>query len=283
MRLFLLTALTMVAFAANSVLNRAALAGGGMDAMSFGTARLIAGAVTLAVLSTVLRESVFSRGKGRLVGVLSLIVYIYGFSSAYEALDAGIGALILFGVVQVTMFAGGVVAREAMPVRRWIGACVSFAGLAWLLWPGAGAQVSPWHGLLMGLAGAGWGIYSLAGRGAVDGLRVTTSNFVLAVPLGVVLWAVAPGEAAWDGRGLGLAILSGAVASGLGYALWYSVLPRLPASVAAVAQLSVPVLAMAGGAVLLSEALTWRFAVAACLVLGGVAVSVVPRAPCRGA
>jgi hypothetical protein len=164
MPLFLLTTATMIAFAANSVLNRLALAGGSIDAASFGAIRLVAGAVMLAGLCLVLRGRIELRGPGRIAGVLALLVYIYGFSGAYNALDAGIGALILFGVVQITMFAGGLWAREAMPPRRWIGALVAFGGLVWLLWPGAGPVISPLHGLLMALAGVGWGIYSLAGR-----------------------------------------------------------------------------------------------------------------------
>ena len=132
MRLFLLTALTMIAFAANSVLNRMALAGGGIDAMSFGTIRLIAGAVMLGALSLALRGGVRLGGKGRIAGVAALLLYIYGFSTAYTVLDAGLGALILFGVVQITMFAGGLIAREAVPPRRALGAALAFAGLVCL-------------------------------------------------------------------------------------------------------------------------------------------------------
>ena len=279
MRLFLLTTLTMVAFAANSVLNRMALAGGDIDAISFGSVRLMAGAVTLAVLSIVLRGGLPLRGPGRMVGVLSLLVYVYGFSTAYRALDAGLGALILFGVVQITMFAGGLAAREAMPARRWVGAALAFGGLAWLLWPGSGPTVSLGHGLLMAAAGVGWGIYSLVGRRGGDALQTTAANFVLAAPLGLALGLGLPagpqGTVAGT-QGLALAVLSGAMMSGMGYALWYSLLPRLAASIAAVAQLTVPMIAMAGGMVFLGEALTARFALASALVLGGVAISVMP-------
>lgn len=280
MRLFLLTALTMIAFAANSVLNRMALAGGSIDAVSFGSARLVAGAVILALLCIVLRGGLRLRGPGRVAGVLSLLLYIYGFSTAYNVLDAGLGALILFGVVQITMFAGGLIAAEAMPVRRWLGAALAFGGLAWLLWPGAGPQISVLHGLLMAAAGVGWGIYSLSGRLANDALQATAANFILAAPLGLALgFALPAGPAGMviGSQGLILAILSGAVTSGMGYALWYSVLPRLAASVGAVAQLTVPVIAMAGGMVFLGEALSWQFGMASTLVLGGVAISVFRR------
>lgn len=279
MRLFLLTALTMIAFAANSVLNRMALAGGSIDATSFGTIRLIAGAVMLAAICLFLRGGLHLKGPGRVAGVLALLVYMYAFSTAYTVLDAGLGALILFGVVQITMFAGGLVAREAMPARRWIGATLAFAGLAWLLWPGAGPQISVPHGLMMAAAGVGWGIYSLTGRLNTDALQATAANFILAAPLGLIIGfalPLGPQGTLLGTDGIILAIVSGAVTSGLGYALWYRVLPGLASSVAAVAQLTVPVIAMAGGMVFLGESLSLQFILASVLVLGGVAISVLP-------
>lgn len=279
MPLVLLTTLTMIAFAANSVLNRMALAGGHIGAGDFGTIRLFAGAVMLAGLCVLLRGRLRLGGPARLVGVLSLLLYIYGFSTAYDRLDAGLGALILFGVVQITMFAGGLLQGEAMPARRWIGTALALLGLAWLLWPTGNAQVSLLHGALMAAAGLGWGIYSLIGRKAEDALQATAANFLLAAPLGLLIgWGLPTTEATITASGVWLAILSGAVTSGLGYALWYSVLPRLAASVAAVAQLTVPVIALAGGMVFLGEALTLTFVLASALVLGGVAVSVISPA-----
>jgi drug/metabolite transporter (DMT)-like permease len=278
MRLVLLTTLTMVAFAANSILNRMALAGGHIGVAEFGTIRLVAGAAMLAALSLWLRGGLRLGGPLRATGVLSLLAYIYGFSLAYGALDAGLGALILFGVVQITMFAGGLIAAEAMPPRRWLGAGLALAGLGWLLWPGAVVQVSPLHGLFMAAAGVGWGIYSLAGRRAGDALQATTANFLIAAPPGLLIGMGLPlAPVAVSGPGVALAVLSGAVTSGMGYALWYSVLPELPASVAAVAQLTVPVIALAGGVLLLGETLTPRILAASGLVLGGVALSVLPR------
>ncbi|MEO0752943.1 MAG: EamA family transporter, partial [Pseudomonadota bacterium] len=162
----------MIAFASNSLLNRMALAGGHIGAAEFGTIRLVAGAVMLAGLCVVLRGGVNLRGPARVTGVLSLLLYMYAFSTAYDALDAGLGALILFGVVQITMFAGGLWNRDVMPPRRWIGAGLAMAGLGWLLWPGeTGAQVSLLHGGLMAVAGFGWGLYSLAGRLSKDALQ----------------------------------------------------------------------------------------------------------------
>ena len=276
MRLFLLVALTMIAFAANSVLNRMALAGGGIDAIAFGAIRLVAGAVMLGALCLLLRGKMRLGSAHRAAGVGALLLYLFGFSYAYEALDAGLGALVLFGMVQITMFAGGLIAGEAMPPRRWIGAVLAMAGLIWLLLPGGSAQVSLLHGGAMAIAGVGWGLYSLAGRRAGDALQDTGANFVIAALICALpgLWM---GEIATGGPGIEgvlLAVICGAVTSGLGYALWYSVLPRLQASVAAVAQLTVPVIAMAGGMVFLGEVLTLQFALASVLVLGGVAVSV---------
>lgn len=278
MRLVLLICLTMMAFAGNSVLTRAGLVGEGMDAVSFGTIRLVAGALTLLGLCLLLRGGLRLWGPGRAFSVAALLLYFYAFSAASDGLDAGLGAIILFGVVQITMFAGGLVKGETMPARRWLGAALSMAGLVWLLWPDGAVTVSLWHGLSMALGGVGWGLYSLAGRASRDALNATAANFLLTAPLGVLLWLGFSQSGAlppvWDSTGAWLAVLSGAVTSGMGYALWYSVLPRIEASVAAVAQLSVPVIAMAGGMVLLGEVLTLRFVLAGGLVLGGVALSV---------
>ncbi|SFP19653.1 Threonine/homoserine efflux transporter RhtA [Tranquillimonas alkanivorans] len=273
MRLILLTALTMIAFAANSVLNRMALAGDEIGPMAFAALRLASGALALAVLVWLRDRRVRLFGPRRSVGVASLFVYMVGFSAAYVALPAGLGALILFGGVQVTMFAGAVLGGERVPPARWAGAALALVGLGWLMWP-EGADAPPLvFAALMGAAAVGWGVYSLAGRRAGEPLAATAANFVLAAPVAVAL-ALAVPEGGASVRGMALAVVSGVVTSGLGYALWYTVLPRLEASVAALAQLTVPVIALAGGVALLGEALTLRFAVAAVLVLGGVALGV---------
>lgn len=277
MRLFLLTALAMTAFAANSVLNRMAVGAHLMDPVGFAIIRLVSGAGMLGVLLA-LRSfrggALWPGWKGRGAGVAGLLVYLFGFSLAYLSLGAGVGALILFGAVQVTMFAGAVLAREAVPGRHWLGAGLAFAGLLVLMAPGAGAVPSVQAGAVMALAGVGWGIYSLAGRGATDALGATAWNFVLAVPVALAGMLVLP--AAFDvlaPLGIALAVLSGAVTSGLGYALWYALVPGLGASRAGVAQLTVPLIAAGGGAVLIGEGVGWRFALAAALVLGGVAIA----------
>ncbi|AXX98790.1 DMT family transporter [Profundibacter amoris] len=274
MRLILLTLLTMIAFAANSVLNRLALVDPETGPAAFAVIRLVSGAVVLAVLVWVRRRRDILNlptGLNLIIGPLSLAIYVLGFSFAYVNLPAGVRALLLFGGVQVTMFAGAVVSREKVPFTRWLGAAMAFVGLVWLLWPGdaMGLPVAGW--MLMALAAIGWGIYSLLGRGAQDALGATAVNFMLAVPLGLIIFIILPDHI--TGQGVVLAILSGGLTSGLGYALWYRILPQLGATRAAVAQLSVPVIAMGGGMAFLNEAASLRFVIASLLVLGGVVVS----------
>ncbi|MEE4345965.1 MAG: DMT family transporter [Paracoccaceae bacterium] len=277
MRLFLLTALTMLAFAANSILNRMALEDGATGPAAFAAIRLVSGALCLWAL-VAWRSS--GRGGGwrpmwQPGGAASLALYVLGFSFAYVSLQAGVGALILFGGVQITMFAGALILREAVPARRWAGAALAFGGLVWLLWPAdGGAAPDPVGAALMAAAALGWGIYSLLGRGATNPLRATAGNFVFAAPLGLLVLAVLPDSA--SAQGVILAVILGAVTSGCGYALWYAVLPRLGAARAAVAQLCVPVIAAAGGLLLLGEGISLRFAMASALVLGGVLLASLP-------
>ncbi|WP_018697961.1 DMT family transporter [Amorphus coralli] len=277
-RLFLITALVMTAFAANSVLNRLALADGVIGPGAFAAIRLGSGPLALCLLVLLTRRRPHWLRPGRILPVVALAAYVGGFSFAYVAMDAGLGALILFGVVQMTMFAGAFQARESIPARKWTGAVLAFAGLVWLLWP-AGAGAPPLGAaLLMVAAGIGWGAYSLIGRSAADPLSETAVNFALATPLGLALWLLPAGAEIVTAPGVRLAVVSGVVTSGLGYALWYSILPRLSASAAAIAQLTVPPIAMAGGVAVLAEPLTWRFALASVLVLGGVLYSSLGRA-----
>lgn len=264
MRLFVGTAVAMLAFAANSVLNRMGVGAGQIDPVVFAVVRLAIGAAVLGGL-LLWRGAVWPGWAGRLPGVVGLLTYLFGFSTAYLALDAGTGALILFGVVQITMFAGAVLSGDHLPARRIIGAALALAGLAVLLAP-KGGEVLPV--LAMAAAGVGWGVYSLAGRGQTDALAATAWNFILALPLGLVALMLWPGQASM--AGLALAMLSGGVTSGLGYALWYAVVPRLGAGRAAVAQLSVPLIAAAGGFALIAEVPGPGFWLASALVLGGV-------------
>lgn len=267
----------MVLFAANSVLNRMALAGGGIGPGSFALIRLAAGAAALLLLVRWQEGAVRLRPLLRPAGGAALLVYMLGFSHAYMTLDAGVGALILFGGVQITMFAGALLGGERPPGRRWAGAIVAFGGLVWLLWPGGGGAPGIWGAVLMTAAAVGWGAYSLIGRGVRRPTAATAAAFVLATPVAAAALALRPDAIAPGATGIALAVVSGVVTSGMGYALWYAVLPRLAASAAAVAQLTVPVIAMAGGSAFLGEPVTARFVIAALLVLGGVGLSLLPQ------
>lgn len=280
MRLFVLTSLTMVAFAANSVLNRLALIEPGTGPASFALVRLMAGAAILVALCALRGglKPTLRLSLQRLYGVGALTLYILGFSFAYISLDAGVGALILFGGVQLTMFAGAVLRGEEIPAQRSFGAVISFLGLVYLMWPtaaeeAAGARAGPdlTGAALMAAGALGWGVYSLLGQRASDPLVETAGNFLWALPVGALAFAIVPDQI--SPYGVFLAVTAGGLTSGLGYALWYSVLPRLDASVAAIAQLTVPLIAVAGGVLVLGEDVGLRFAVSTALVLGGILIA----------
>jgi drug/metabolite transporter (DMT)-like permease len=277
-----LCGITMLAFAANSLLNRLALTSGDTGPATFAAIRLAAGTAMLCALLMRGKDGPARVRTGMRGGhAAALALYMLGFSFAYVTLDAGLGALILFGAVQITMFAGGIRAGDLIPVRRWLGAGLAMIGLIGLLWP-AGAAAPPLAGAaLMTLAGVGWGIFSLKGRGGRDPLGTMAGSFLLALPAGLLAVAVVGGDGLAP-QGAVLAVISGALTSGLGYALWYRVLPQITSSAAAVLQLSVPVIAMAGGALLLGETIGPRAAIAAVVVLGGVALAVTaPSGPAR--
>ena len=274
MRLAALVALVMVAFAANSILNRMALAGGEAGPAAFAAIRLASGAAALVALAWMRSQPMSIATPRRAWTTAALAVYVLGFSFAYVGLDAGIGALILFGVVQLTMFAGAILTGDRPVLARWIGMGVGLLGLGWLLAPSEGVVLPPVSTGLMVAAGVGWGIYSLIGRGAVAPLGETAGSFLCAAPLSLAIWAISGEGLAVTPAGWALAVTSGVVTSGLGYALWYAVLPRLDASVAGLSQLTVPVIAVIGGILLLGESLTLRATLAAALVLGGVAFGI---------
>jgi len=269
----------MIAFAGNTVLGRLAVFSEGMDAGLFAVVRTVAGAVVLAVLVLLRKQGVPKVTWQSWRGAGALALYMAGFALANRWTAAGPGALILFGSVQMVMFAGAVHAGETLPRLRVIGALISFGGLLVLLWP-TSAVAPPFIGsALMIVAGIGWGLYSLIGRGASDPLVDTARSFGLAVPMLLPLLLLG-GEV--NAMGLGLAVLSGAVTSALGYALWYAILPELGASRAAVSQLSVPVIAAFGGMIFIAEQQGVIFWLAAALVLGGIALALSAKsAPTR--
>jgi drug/metabolite transporter (DMT)-like permease len=302
LRTLTLTTLAMLAFASNSLLCRLALADATIDAASFTTVRLVAGAMLLALLLHSLSQRKLGEGGGegrgeihslslrqqgegfhRRVDVISgLMLFLYAicFSLAYNSLTASTGALILFGAVQFTMLLNGLRTGERPGARFWTGFALAVLGLIYLLSPGLHAP-APVGALLMAIAGVAWGIYSLRGRAARDPLRLTRDNFILAVPCALLASAVFYGDLHLSTKGIVLATISGAVTSGLGYVVWYAALPRLGASRAAIVQLSVPAITAAGAVMLLAEPLSVRLVLSSAAILGGIALAL--RWPMRRA
>ena len=276
----MLTVLAMLAFAGNSLLCRFALKETAIDAASFTSLRLLSGAVTLWLI-------VYLRGGGRVTAgswtsALALFAYAAAFSFAYISLPAAAGALLLFGAVQATMIGYGLWSGEHMSPRQWVGLVMALLGLVGLLSPGLSAP--PLSGALLMLgAGVAWGVYSLRGRGGGDATAVTAGNFVRAVPMALALSLLARPVLSVDVEGAWYAVVSGALASGVGYALWYRALPGLRPVSAATVQLSVPVIAALGGVMFLSEAPGVRLVLASLAILGGIALVIVSRRPAGAA
>ena len=269
-----LTLVAMLAFAANSVLCRLALQHTAIDPASFTVIRLVSGAVMLAVLLQ-WRRQVPGRA-GNWGSALALFVYAAAFSFAYVSLPTGVGALLLFAAVQATMIITGLVRGERLGAQQSAGLVLAFGGLVYLLLPGLSAP--PLVGaLLMIGAGVAWGVYSLRGRGTRDALAATGGNFLRTVPMAIGLGMLGIGDVSVDMTGVMYAVLSGALASGAGYAVWYAALRGLNATRAATVQLSVPVIAALGGVVLLGEAVTLRLALSSVAILGGVALVLLKR------
>lgn len=275
-RLWFVVAAAMLAFAGNSVLCRLALRDGAIDAASFTTLRLVSGAL---VLWLIVRLRGGARTGGDMPSAFALFVYAAGFSFAYVSLSTGTGALLLFGAVQATMIGRGLLAGERLAVVQWCGLALALGGLVGLLLPGASAP--PVTGaLLMVVAGIAWGAYSLRGRGSGDATAKTAGNFIRSVPFALALSLLMLRDASADAAGIACAVASGALTSGIGYAVWYTALPHLRAASAATVQLSVPALAALAGIALLGEAPTWRLLFATLAILGGIALVV--RSQARG-
>ncbi len=273
-KVYLLTLLAMLAFAANSLLCRAALKHTGIDAASFTSVRIVSGALALWLIVR-LRDAGAGVG-GNWPSAIALFVYAAGFSYAYVSLTAGTGALLLFGAVQATMIGYGLWRGERFSARQIAGLVVAAAGLYGLLSPGLAAP--PLLGAaLMLAAGAAWGVYSLRGRSAGDPTQVTGGNFVRAIPFAAALSAAALPWATLDGAGIAYAVASGALASGVGYAIWYTALRGLSATHAATVQLSVPAIAAVGGVAFLAEPITLRLLLSSIAILGGVALVIFDR------
>ncbi len=278
-RVFGLTILAMIAFAGNSLLCRVALKYTTIDAASFTAIRLVSGAIMLFILMRVRRTS--PAGRGNWLSALALFAYAAGFSFAYLTLSAATGALILFGAVQATMIAYGISKGDRLAGRQLFGFTLGCAGLVGLLLPGLSAPPLVGSALML-IAGVAWGVYSLRGRGAGDALTVTAGNFLRAAPIAILMCAAGLDHASLDTAGVMYAVASGALASGIGYAIWYTALPALKATVAATVQLSVPVLAALGGIVFLDEALSVRLVLASLAILGGIAIVILDKRPSGG-
>ena len=274
------TAAAMLAFAANSLLCRLALAGASIDPASFGAVRVVAGALALALIVCwrAGAGACTSAGTGGdWLSAAMLFGYVAFFSFAYVSLPAGTGALILFGAVQLTMFGWALRRGERFTVAAWCALALAAAGLVYLVRPGVSAP--PLMGAIcMALAGAAWGAYSLRGRGSPDPLRATAGNFLRAAPMALALWLPFAGSAHADRAGVVLAIVSGALTSGVGYALWYAALRELTAMRAATVQLSVPLITAFGAVLLLAEPVTLRLVLASAAILGGIALVLAQRA-----
>ncbi len=268
-RVLLLTMLAMAAFAANSLLCRVALRDTTIDAVTFTTVRLIAGAITLWLI--VVLRSRKPGVAGSWYSALALFAYAIAFSWAYRSLSAAAGALLLFGSVQATMIAYGLWAGERLRGWQWIGLVLALGGLTGLMLPGLSAP-SLSGALLMISAGMAWGVYSLRGKGSGDPVGATAGNFLRTVPIALALSLALLGDAHWDQAGVWYAVASGAVASGIGYAIWFAALPELRATSAATVQLSVPVIAAVGAILFLGESLTLRLVLASVTILGGIAL-----------
>jgi drug/metabolite transporter (DMT)-like permease len=273
-RLLILVALTMIAFAGNSLLCRMALRNTTIDAASFTSIRIVSGALALWLIVRI-RDRVHLDG-GNWWSAFALFAYAIAFSFAYISLPAGTGALLLFGAVQATMIGWGLWSGERLQLRQSGGLLLACAGLVGLLLPGLSAP-SPQGSALMLSAGVFWGVYSLRGRGAGEPTRTTAGNFVRAVPFAVALSAAAMPWISLDPAGIGYAVASGALTSGVGYSIWYTALKGLKATHAATVQLSVPVIAALGGVIFLGEHVTLRLVLAAIAILGGIALVVLGK------
>jgi len=272
-RIITLTSVAMIAFAGNSLLCRAALKHTSIDPASFTTIRLLSGIVILGLIVQIRKNR---PGGGSWLSGLALFTYAAGFSYAYVSLPAATGALLLFGAVQATMIGYGIWAGERLRRGQLIGLALAIGGLVGLLLPGL--STPPLHGSILMLgAGVAWGIYSLRGKGAKDPIAATAGNFLRAIPFALIVSLFMIKRNSLDGMGICYAIASGALASGVGYAIWYTALPALKATKAATVQLSVPVITALGGITLLGEPITLRIMMASAAILGGIALVIAER------
>lgn len=268
------TLIALLAFAGNSILCRIALGENLIDASSFTAVRLLSGAIVLAIILYCRKAKQSGVRKGNWLGAAMLFIYAVTFSFAYIELETGTGALVLFGFVQITMILLGLYQGHKLHLIEWFGVLLAFSGLAYLMLPGAGAP--PLFGfLLMMVSGIAWAIYTLLGKGSSDPLADTGYNFLRTLPFVLIMLLFSFDSSGASSKGILLAILSGAVASGLGYTVWYIALKGLTGTQAAVVQLSVPIIAALGGITFTEEVLSMRLGYAAILTLGGITAVII--------
>ncbi|TGM52483.1 DMT family transporter [Leptospira vanthielii] len=273
-RIILLTSFSLVAFAANSIFCRLALKGTNIDAATFTSIRLFSGAIALSFLTYATQKKMIISGNW--ISAFMLFLYAACFSFAYISLPAATGALLLFGAVQITMIGYGFQIGETLDITKICGIILAFAGLIYLLMPGIKSP-SLVSSIFMLTAGVAWGIYSLRGTRSNNPTATTSGNFIRAIPFSIVLNIFMFDNCNLDNDGILLAVLSGVLASGAGYAIWYSVLPIIKSTNASVLQLIVPVLASLGGVIIIDEPLTLRIIIASIMILFGISLVLIGK------
>ncbi len=271
LKTILLTALALIAFAANSVICKMALGEELIDAPAFTIVRLLSGAIVLLFILLITKNKSASNQKGSWFSSAMLFLYAISFSFAYNSLDTGTGALILFGAVQISMVTISLFNGNKLDLREWIGMIISFIGFVYLILPGVTAP-SPIGFVLMALAGTAWGIYTLQGKKSKDPLRDTAFNFIRTIPFLIVLLFFVYQKISFSYDGIWLAIISGGITSGIGYTIWYIALRGLTSTQAAVVQLLVPIIAAFGGVLFVSEKITSRLSWSSLMILGGIII-----------
>lgn len=276
MKIVLSTALALIAFAGNSVLCRLALGGERIDAASFTAIRLLSGIVVLLLIVSLSQRKGTQVSRGSWKAALFLFLYAITFSYAYMTLDTGTGALILFGAVQVSMMLISFLSGDRFHPVEWLGLIMAFTGFVYLMLPGVSAPSFTGF-ILMSVAGIAWGAYTLLGRGAENPLSVTNDNFLRTLPFTLILLALTLNTQHLSYQGVLLAVLSGGVMSGIGYALWYMALSGLSAIRAAILQLLVPIIAALGGILFAGETLSGRLVLSSLMILGGIWVVILGK------
>lgn len=276
MKTLLYTTLALLAFAGNSVLCRLALGENTIDAASFTSIRLMAGIVVLVLILSAKKAKETTLSKGSWKAAFMLFLYAVAFSFAYVSLDTGVGALILFGAVQITMIVMGIIQGNRLHKLEWLGVIVAFSGFVYLVMPSLGTP-SLLGFSLMTAAGIAWGFYTLFGKGSESPLNDTAYNFFRTLPFVAILIAATFQQADLTQKGIVLAVLSGGIASGVGYTIWYMALRGLSTTQAAVVQLLVPVIAAVGGVIFAHEAISPRLIISSLTVLGGILAVVLSR------